>query len=91
MIKYKLSCKSTYCTKENDFEAWFQNIESYETQKISGLINCPRCGGSDVIKLLTAPSLNKLSKQYLGESKKILEQMFLKETKIMNNKLILKV
>ena len=68
MIKYKLACKSIYCKKENDFEAWFQNIDSYETQKKSGLINCPRCGGSDVIKLLTAPSLNKLSKQDLGKN-----------------------
>ena len=68
MIKYKLACKSIYCKKENDFEAWFQNIESYETQKKSGLINCPRCGGSDVIKLLTAPSLNKLSNPDLGNN-----------------------
>ena len=68
MIKYKLACKSIYCKKENDFEAWFQNIKSYETQKKSGLINCPRCGGSDVIKLLTAPSLNKLSNQDLGNN-----------------------
>ena len=68
MIKYKLACKSIYCKKENDFEAWFQNIESYETQKKSGLINCPRCGGSDVIKLLTAPSLNKLSNQDFGNN-----------------------
>jgi hypothetical protein len=68
MIKYKLACKSIYCKKENDFEAWFQNIESYETQKKSGLINCPRCGGCDVIKLLTAPSLNKLSNQDLGNN-----------------------
>ena len=68
MIKYKLACKSIYCKKENDFEAWFQNIESYETQKKSGLINCPRCGGSDVIKLLTAPSLNKLSNQDLSNN-----------------------
>ena len=68
MIKYKLACKSIYCKTENDFEAWFQNIESYETQKKSGLINCPRCGGSEVIKLLTAPSLNKLSSQDLGNN-----------------------
>lgn len=68
MIKYKLACKSIYCKKENEFEAWFQNIESYETQKKSGLINCPRCGGSDVIKLLTAPSLNKSSNSDLDKN-----------------------
>ena len=68
MIKYQLACRSMYCKKENDFEAWFQNIESYETQKKSGLITCPSCGGSDVVKLLTAPNLNKLSKQDLGKN-----------------------
>ena len=61
MIKYKLRCKSIYCSKENEFEAWFQNIESYEKQKKLGLLSCPTCGGEDVIKLLTTPNLNKLS------------------------------
>ena len=44
MIKYRLACKSMYCKKKNDFEAWFQNIDSYETQKKSGLINCQDVG-----------------------------------------------
>ena len=90
MIKYKLACKSSYCKKENDFEAWFQNIESYETQKKSGLINCPRCGGSDVIKLLTAPSFNKLSNQELGKNIENINANVPKTTKNFEQKIDIK-
>ena len=57
MIKYKLNCKSTYCSGENEFDGWFKSIEVYENQKKQGLINCPICGSDKVVKLLTTPSL----------------------------------
>ena len=57
MIKYKLKCKSTYCSEQNDFDGWFQNIEAFEKQKNLGLINCPICGSDNVVKSLTTPSL----------------------------------
>jgi len=65
MIKYKLKCKSSYCSKEKEFDGWFQNIEAYEKQKNNGLINCPICGSHKVIKSLTTPSLktNKISEE----------------------------
>ena len=69
MIKYKFRCKSIYCSKEDEFEAWFQNIESYEKQKKLGLLSCPTCGAEDVIKLLTTPNLNKLSNGILDNNK----------------------
>ena len=69
MIKYKFRCESIYCSKENEFEAWFQNIESYEKQKKLGLLSCPTCGAEDVIKLLTTPNLNKLSNGILDNNK----------------------
>ena len=69
MIKYKFRCKSIYCSKRDEFEAWFQNIESYEKQKKLGLLSCPTCGAEDVIKLLTAPNLNKLSNGILDNNK----------------------
>ena len=64
MIKYKLKCKSSYCSNEKDFDGWFQNIEAYEKQKSQGLINCPICGSDKIIKSLTTPSLktNKIKK-----------------------------
>ncbi len=57
MIKYKLKCKSSYCSNEKDFDGWFQNIEAYEKQKSQDLINCPICGSDKVVKSLTTPSL----------------------------------
>ena len=59
MIKYRLKCKSTYCCEKNEFDGWFQNIEAFEKQMLSGLINCPVCGSDNIIKLLTTPNLIK--------------------------------
>jgi len=62
MIKYSLICKSLYCSNQNSFDGWFQNIEAYQNQKSKGLILCPLCGSDDIIKSLTTPSflLSKL-------------------------------
>jgi len=61
MIKYSLICKSQYCSKQKNFDGWFQNIEAFQNQKSKGLILCPLCGSDDVIKSLTTPSF-RLSK-----------------------------
>ncbi len=66
MIKYKLKCKSKYCSEESEFDGWFKSIEAYETQKHKGLINCPICGSEKVIKSLTTPSL-KTNKNQIPE------------------------
>ena len=52
MIKYRLRCESKYCSEKKDFDGWFQNIEAFQKQMVSGLINCPICGSDNVIKLL---------------------------------------
>ena len=59
MIKYKLKCKSTYCSEKNEFDGWFQNIEAFEKQMSSDLINCPICGSNNIIKLLATPNVIK--------------------------------
>ena len=65
MIKYQLKCKSSFCSKEKDFDGWFQSIEAYEYQKLQKLINCPICGSDEVVKSLTTPNIkinkNKIS------------------------------
>ena len=53
MIKYKLKCQSSYCTEQKSFDGWFQNIDTFETQLYSGLINCPLSESENVSKLLT--------------------------------------
>ncbi len=68
MIKYKLNCKSIYCSGENEFDSWFKSIEVYENQKKQGLINCPICGSDKVVKSLTTPSL-KTNKNQNSEDK----------------------
>lgn len=59
MIKYKLKCKSIYCSEQNQFDGWFQSIEAFENQMQSGLINCPICGDDNIIKLLATPNVRK--------------------------------
>ena len=59
MIKYKLKCKSSYCSEKNEFDGWFQNIEAFEKQMFSGLINCPVCGSDNIIKSLATPNVIK--------------------------------
>ena len=59
MIKYKLKCKSIYCSEKNEFDGWFQSIEAFENQMQSGLINCPICGDDNIIKLLATPNVRK--------------------------------
>ena len=56
MIKYSLICKSLFCSNQNNFDGWFQNIEAYQNQKSKGLILCPLCGSDEIIKSLTTPS-----------------------------------
>ena len=67
MIKYKLNCKSSYCSEENDFDGWFKSIEVYENQKQQGLIICPICGSDKVVKSLTTPNL-KTNKNQTSEN-----------------------
>ena len=59
MIKYKLKCKSIYCSEQNEFDGWFQSIEAFENQMVSGLINCPICGSVNIMKLLATPNVRK--------------------------------
>ena len=63
MIKYKLKCKSTYCSEKNEFDGWFQNIEAFEKQMSSDLINCPICGSNNITKLLATPNVIKQKSQ----------------------------
>ena len=74
MIKYKLKCKSTYCSEKNEFDGWFQNIEAFEKQMLLGLINCPICGSDNIIKLLATPNVikvkSKTSKNIILENDK---------------------
>ena len=63
MIKYKLKCKSTYCSEKSEFDGWFQSSEAFQNQMTKGLITCPICGSNNIIKLLATPNVKKVSSQ----------------------------
>ena len=71
MITYKLKCKSSYCSGENEFDGWFKSIEVYESQKNQGLITCPICGDDNVVKSLTTPNLKTNKNHTLEDQDKI--------------------
>ena len=52
MIKYQL-----ICDKSHEFEGWFGNSATFESQQESGLLTCPVCGSADVRRALMAPNL----------------------------------
>ena len=70
MIKYRLKCKSKFCSNEKEFDGWFQNIEAYENQKTQNLINCPICGSDKIVKSLTMPSLKINKNKIIGDKDK---------------------
>lgn len=52
MIKYTLDCPHGH-----RFESWFQSGAAYDAQQDRGLVTCPDCGATDVIKAIMAPSV----------------------------------
>lgn len=54
MILYRLRCND-----EHEFEGWFRNAAAFDTQRESGILECPVCGTADVSKALMAPSITK--------------------------------
>ncbi|WP_034159821.1 DUF1178 family protein [Sphingomonas sp. ERG5] len=52
MIVFDLKCGSDHV-----FEAWFGSSTAFEEQRERGLVSCPYCGATDVIKAVMAPSI----------------------------------
>lgn len=52
MIKYRLSCGDGH-----QFEGWFDNIASFESQKEAQDISCPFCANSDIDRAIMAPAI----------------------------------
>ena len=46
---------SLACVGEHEFEAWFSNSKTYDTQRKKKLVECPVCGSTDVKKQIMAP------------------------------------
>lgn len=52
MIRFDL-----VCTRGHEFEGWFRNGESFESQAGSGDLSCPTCGDTSVQKAVMAPAV----------------------------------
>jgi hypothetical protein len=52
MIRYALACEAGH-----DFESWFRDSAAFDAQAADGLVECPRCGSSNVAKQIMAPAL----------------------------------
>lgn len=46
------------CAQGHSFEGWFGSQGEYDAQRVRGLVACPMCNDSDIVKMLSAPRLN---------------------------------
>ena len=46
------------CSQGHSFEGWFGSQDDYDSQRSRGLVTCPVCNDSDIVKMLSAPRLN---------------------------------
>lgn len=46
------------CAQGHSFEGWFGSQDDFDNQRSSGLVTCPVCNDSDILKKLSAPRLN---------------------------------
>jgi hypothetical protein len=46
------------CAQGHSFEGWFGSQDDYDNQRTRGLVTCPVCNDSDILKKLSAPRLN---------------------------------
>ncbi|MFM1925704.1 MAG: hypothetical protein RIT44_1510 [Pseudomonadota bacterium] len=46
------------CSQGHSFEGWFGSQGDYDSQRARGMVTCPACNDSDIVKKLSAPRLN---------------------------------
>ncbi len=64
MILFQLKCEH-----DHEFEGWFKDGATYDTQAASGDLSCPVCGTSNVGKALMAPRLRTSRQKELAAEK----------------------
>jgi hypothetical protein len=75
MIRYQLRC-----SEDHEFEAWFKDSASFDRQAKRGVVECPVCGGTDIVKAPMAPRIASSraaeeSRRAETVARKILEDM----------------
>jgi hypothetical protein len=46
------------CAHEHTFEGWFGSEDDYLSQQARGLVTCPVCGDTEIVRMPSAPRLN---------------------------------
>jgi hypothetical protein len=54
MIHYQLRCSADHA-----FDGWFRDSAAFDEQAQRGLVTCPACGGTEVMRALMAPALGR--------------------------------
>lgn len=58
IIRSPMKVLDLQCPLGHRFEAWFGSEQDYVSQTERGLVACPSCGDTHVVKMLSAPRLN---------------------------------
>lgn len=59
MIVYDLECRAG----QHRFEGWFASSDDFTSQQGRGLVSCPFCDSSDVVKAVQAPNVARKGNQ----------------------------
>lgn len=59
MIVFDLECR----TGGHRFEGWFGSSDDFAQQQARGLVSCPQCGGTEVVKAPMAPAVPRKGNQ----------------------------
>lgn len=46
------------CAHRHAFEGWFESEDDFQGQLARGFVECPMCGDTRIVKMLSAPRLN---------------------------------
>ena len=65
------------CGEGHVFEAWFGTGADFDDQSARGLVSCPVCGASDVVKAVMAPAVGAKSNRGFADAKALLLRAFI--------------
>lgn len=54
------------CAHRHAFEGWFASEDDFQGQLARGLVECPMCGDTGIVKMLSAPRLNLGARETTG-------------------------
>jgi len=61
MIKFTLKCP-----QHHRFDSWFKSGEDFGKLQVAGLVGCPICGATDIVKSVMAPRVTASGRKTLA-------------------------